>query len=308
MSVIFHSPPNWPVPPVGFLPPAGWKPQPAWGPAPQGWVFYTNDGTPIPAPASLWQPPAVSQRPSSAPTLPGYPTPATNPMPVPTGAPSPAHSYGVPAGPQSTGAPLPPPFGPGGATPPARKNRVGLFVGIGAGALALIVTFAVVVFVMFSPSNGPTLNFAQFSTLFSTGDTVADYELSFQRSTAFPLSPSSNAGSCEQAVTSLVTGQGEQRMFAASDEVTLLLAATRFSTVTAAQGAYDEVKDNCTNTWTTGVINGARWFSFGDSSPETIFLQHGNVTVFAGMREPAQSSDSDVAKAIQGKIAEASKR
>ena len=40
MSVVFHAPPGWPPPPLGWLPPAGWTPPASWPPAPQGWTFY----------------------------------------------------------------------------------------------------------------------------------------------------------------------------------------------------------------------------------------------------------------------------
>ena len=40
MSVVFHAPPGWPPPPLGWLPPAGWKPPSSWPPAPAGWTFY----------------------------------------------------------------------------------------------------------------------------------------------------------------------------------------------------------------------------------------------------------------------------
>lgn len=40
MSVVFHAPPGWPPPPLGWLPPPGWQPPNSWPPAPQGWTFY----------------------------------------------------------------------------------------------------------------------------------------------------------------------------------------------------------------------------------------------------------------------------
>ena len=40
MSVVFHAPPGWPRPPLGWLPPPGWQPPSSWPPAPSGWTFY----------------------------------------------------------------------------------------------------------------------------------------------------------------------------------------------------------------------------------------------------------------------------
>ena len=40
MSVVFHAPPGWPPPPLGWLPPSGWKPPSSWPPAPDGWTYY----------------------------------------------------------------------------------------------------------------------------------------------------------------------------------------------------------------------------------------------------------------------------
>lgn len=60
MAQRFHTPPNWPSPPVGWVPPAGWQPDPAWGPAPDGWHFWTED-----AAADASPPPPVVSHPAA---------------------------------------------------------------------------------------------------------------------------------------------------------------------------------------------------------------------------------------------------
>ena len=40
MSVVFHAPPGWPRPPLGWLPPVGWRPPSSWPAPPDGWTFY----------------------------------------------------------------------------------------------------------------------------------------------------------------------------------------------------------------------------------------------------------------------------
>lgn len=49
----WNSPPNWPAPPSSeWQPPDGWEPSAEWGPAPDGWQFWTEDGSGGSAPIS----------------------------------------------------------------------------------------------------------------------------------------------------------------------------------------------------------------------------------------------------------------
>lgn len=142
MPVTFHTPPTWSPPPAGFMPTSGWTPDPAWGPAPTGWVFYTSNGRPIPAPQGAWQPPEVT------------PTPLGTPGTSPSAAS--AESRSVPS--------------PALSTAPRRRgpSRISVLVALGVGGLVFITVIAVSAFMLFV-ARGVQLSPAQFDTLFLRG-------------------------------------------------------------------------------------------------------------------------------------------
>lgn len=140
MAATFNSPPGWPTPPDGWTPPPGWQPDPSWPAAPEGWQFWTDDGTgeqPSFGTASTPQDSQPTQHLGHAPTqaMPG----------VGSGVYSYAPSAGLDqpgpspyAGPGGGGYPQPGGGGPyAGGPPPGRSNR-GVVIGVSVAVAAVV--------------------------------------------------------------------------------------------------------------------------------------------------------------------------
>lgn len=304
MPVTFHTPPSWPAAPAGFVPPAGWRPDPSWAPAPAGWVFYTDNGMPVPPPPGAWQPAAQAPSPGGqSPAQPGFQaSPAVAPTTTPPGSfgPSaaPAAAFGQPGGtfpPEAWGQPVP---------PPAKKKRVGLFIGIGAGALVLVIAVVVIAVVLFVNNAAPTLTAAQFDTVFSKGSTVLGRTIS-ERSTGTP-SRTSTTDACQIALNDIVV-EGEDWFYATTSDNNLLISGARYGTASEAEAPYKVADAACTKTG-TGSVNGAKWFSIEVENTSAVIVHYGNVGILAATPSSASMTMSDLAGAVQKEVADAAKR
>lgn len=343
MPVTFNTPPTWPSPPAGFLPPHGWQPDPTWGPAPAGWVFYLDNGAPVPTPLGSWQPPVTRQgftppmssagsatppQQAAPPQSMAPPQPPTF-QPAPQGTPPP-QSPTYSAGPSYAATPQGPGFGPpstagapdplyaqGGyqpgmpGAPAPKKSKTGLIIGIAVGGVVLLAGIGLVIALLFFTNNGPQLTSAQFDTVFAEGDAALDATIA-ERETFDVTTGTAGDDACEEA--SLDFFQTGSEAFTALTFDTYdysadlaMYAGVRFDDVGSASSAYDTAADTCSSA-NAGVVNGARWFAVGFvdeyAFTTSVLVQYGNTGILG---VSSSATEQELASAIQEEVDEASR-
>lgn len=329
------------IPPAGWSPDPSWGEVPAnWVfyteggmpvSAPPG--AWTPPSTPVANPASS-APSAPPAQPSPLTPPPGTdgsrlpsPPPARAATPAPTHEPmaSPGPVSGATPQPPSdpTGPSLPPPptqapdgsplpgqpveaFGAPGALPPQppkKKSKVGLFIGLGVGALVILV--AVAVFVGFSLFNraadGPELTADQFNTLFAEGSTIMDRTIDY-RTTDEP-SASTSVHQCSIALSDSLRN-GTDKVSAVTSDSEVYFIASLFADQDTTTDEFDLVDDQCDQNG-SGVVNGARWLSVEFTDAHAVYLYYGNTVAFGAVNLDVDMEMSDLAAALQSEIAAA---
>lgn len=306
MPVTFHTPPTWPTPPEGFLPGADWEPDPAWGPAPASWTFYTDNGVEVPVPPGAWRPTTATSADDEEPvpdTQEDSAAPSENRDQPDSGADAVPARADEEVGSPVSAAPqrLAPEDSSPEAPPPPRKRRVGLFVAVGVGVVAIIAAAALVVALVFfnkpGPS-GPELTADQFSSLFPEGEAIADHPIGY-RTDEEPAAATSTH-ECNIALTSVLR-EGSSTLSAVTDDQTVYVIAARFPDRGVATAKYESVDKVCDQTG-GGAVNGARWLALEFSDSNGALVTYGNTVVFGAANPDSDVSMSDLAEEIQAEV------
>lgn len=257
MSQNYPGPANW----SGHQPPQG-GPQPGYAPQ-SGYGPYGPGNTqfgPQPGSAPPPQPGFGPQGPGG----PGYP---------PGGPGYPPGDPGYAGGPRYPG-------GPGYAPSPAPKRKTGLFIGIGAGALVLIVGI-VIGAVLLLNQGGPTLSAAQFDKVFAKGDSILGNSID-SRSTTTPDFSQTTGDECERALNKSFEA-GEQFMFAMTRDFRFVIVGVRFKDGGAATRAFDAFAGPCADKRRdSGSAEGGKYVVIDISDrARTVVVKTGNVVIMA---------------------------
>lgn len=311
MAVTFTPPPTWPAPPAGFVPPSGWHPDPAWGPVPDGWVFYTENGIPVAAPAGAWQPPAT-------------PAPAA-PHTGPTAFSAASPSFPGPQAPQQPGMPgVPAPGLPYPGTPPQpapKKSRVLLFVIIGVVVLALAVATVIGVLLtrQQSPASSPgttttttasptptaetVLTADQFDQIYPEGSTFQGASITKRYTEAKSPTPRTNA--CDQALVQVILDASDLIIAQSSAGN---INAGRYSDASSADLAFTTAATSCTDKG-SGTVDGGQYFntdfalSSGAGTAHATVVVYSNVVIIAYMAKTP--TDDSVAQVLRDEVVKA---
>lgn len=249
-----------------------------------------------PAGPSDWQggqqPPRRQDFPQGPPPQPGPGGPV---VPGPVGGP------GGPQGPSGPGWGQP---GPGGlgywpGQPQPAKKKTGLFIGIGAAALVLMVGVVVLALVLLR--GGPTLTSAQFDDVYAKGDSIMGNTID-TRQTGKPRA-TTNSDECGNAINRAL--QKADDWFASTAGRKMLVAGARFESGGEADKAYKELDKPCSSTRrVSGSTDGATYQQVRiQSQAEAVIVKIGN-TIIVAASDPKDGYDpkrvaADIAKEIK---------